>query len=239
MSVGFGEFVLDPEAHRLVRGESEVHLTPKAWELLDLLVCSRPRAVSKTEIRRTLWPDAHVGNGSLTVLASELRSALGDQVREPRYIRTVFGYGYAFAADASEKRPEGEKQDDSAPRVVWGRRVLPLARGDNVLGRAADVSVHIDDDSVSRRHAVIRVADGAVTLEDLQSKNGTWVADEKVDGAVSLRDGDAFALGEVALLFRSSSQAGPTATAPPREGDRGQAAPPSRSRGQGASHASS
>jgi DNA-binding winged helix-turn-helix (wHTH) protein len=212
MSVRFGEFVLDPEAHRLLRGESEVRLTPKAWTLLELLVSSRPRAVSKTEIRRTLWPDAHVGDGSLTVLTSEIRSALGDRARESRFIRTVFGYGYAFAASASEQEPQAERPDGSAPRVVWGRRVLPLARGENVLGRAGDVSVHIDDVSVSRHHAVLRVADGTVTLEDLQSKNGTWVANEKVDGAVGLRDGDVFTLGEVALLFRFSPQAGPTAT---------------------------
>jgi DNA-binding winged helix-turn-helix (wHTH) protein len=213
MSVSFGEFVLDPEAHRLLRGESEVRLTPKAWTLLELLVSSRPRAVSKTEIRRTLWPDAHVGDGSLTVLASELRSALGDRARESRYIRTVFGYGYAFAASASEEGPEAERHDGAAPRVVWGRRVLPLARGENVLGRAIDAPVFIDDASVSRRHAVIRIADGGVTIEDLQSKNGTWVANERVDGAVSLRDGDVVALGEVALLFRSSPREGPTATA--------------------------
>ena len=97
MPVCFGPFVLDLETRQLHREGQEVHLTPKAWELLELLVRSRPRAVSKTAIKRRLWPDAQVGPGSLTVLVAELRSALGDDAHEPRYIRTVFGHGYAFA----------------------------------------------------------------------------------------------------------------------------------------------
>ena len=214
MPVRFGEFVFDPEARRLLRGEHEVHLTPKAWELLELLVRSRPRAVSKTEVRQKLWPDAHVGEGSLTVLASELRSALGDNGREQRYVRTVFGHGYAFAAEATEDRAApAERGNDSVPRIVWGRRVLPLAEGENVLGRDEDVAIHIDDASVSRHHAVIRVSMGAATLEDLGSKNGTWVADKRVETPLTLEDGDVFALGEVALVFRRSPQVGPTATA--------------------------
>ena len=214
MAVRFGEFVFDTEAHRLLRGKEEVHLTPKAWELLELLVRSRPRAVSKTEVRQKLWPDAHVGEGSLTVLTSELRSALGDSAREQRYVRTVFGHGYAFAAEATDDTPPPPSAaSGTLPRVVWGRRVLPLGEGENLLGRDDDVTLHIDDASVSRHHAVIRVSNGAATLEDLGSKNGTWVAERKVEAPVTLEDGDVFALGEVALLFRRSPQVGPTATA--------------------------
>ena len=214
MAVRFGEFVFDPEAHRLLRAEHEVHLTPKGWELLELLVRARPRAVSKTEIRRSLWPDAHVGEGSLTVLAAEVRAALGDNGREQRYVRTVFGFGYAFAGEAAEDASGPPRPNDGAvPRVVWGKRVLPLAEGDNVLGRDDDVTVHVDDASVSRHHAVIRVGNGTATLEDLGSKNGTWVADERVEKPMPLEDGAVFALGEVALVFRRSPQVGPTATA--------------------------
>ena len=83
----------------------EIHLAPRAFDLLVLLVQARPRAVSKTEIKRRLWPDTHVGAGSLTVLTAELRAALGDDARDPRYIRTVFGHGYAFAGEAVEEAP--------------------------------------------------------------------------------------------------------------------------------------
>jgi len=214
MAVRFGEFVFDPEARRLLRGEDEVHLTPKGWEMLQLLLRARPRAVSKTEVRRTLWPDSHVGQGSLTVLVSELRSALGDNGHAQRYIRTVFGYGYAFVGETSESSSSTtEPGDGPVPRVVWGRRVLPLAEGGNVLGRESDVAVRLDHASVSRHHAVIHVAHGEATVEDLGSKNGTWVAGRRVGAPVPLVDGDIIVLGEMAVLFRHSAQEGPTATA--------------------------
>ena len=212
MPVRFGEFVLHPEAHWLRCQGREVHLTPRAWELLVLLVRARPRAVSKTEIKRRLWPDTHVGAGSLTVLTAELRAALGDEAREPRYIRTVFGHGYAFSAKAIEEAPPAPATG-ALPRVVWGRRVLPLVEGDNVLGRDEEASIHLDDPSVSRRHALIRVRGDEITIEDLGSKNGTYVKEKRLDDPARLEDGDIFALGELALLFRSSALPGPTATA--------------------------
>ena len=91
--------------------------------------------------------------------------------------------------------------------------MLPLVEGDNVLGRDEDATLRIDDPSVSRRHAVVRVRGGEASLEDLGSKNGTFLKDTRVEASVALEDGDVFALGEVALLFRSSPLAGATATA--------------------------
>ena len=101
----------------------------------------------------------------------------------------------------------------SAPRIVWGRRVLPLTEGDNVLGRDEDVAIHIDDASVSRHHAVVRVRGDEVTIEDLGSKNGTFLKDARLEGVTRLEDGDVFAVGELALLLRTGPLPGPTATA--------------------------
>lgn len=213
MSDRLGEFAFEPEARRLLRDGIEVHLTPMAWELLLLLVRARPRAVSKVEIRRALWPDTHVGEGSLTVLMSELRSALGDSARRQSYIRTVQGYGYAFATEVDGGQGGGAPPCGPLPRVVWGRRILPLAQGENILGRDGDTTVHLDDASVSSHHAVIRVQGDSAILEDLGSQTGTYVAEERVQSPVPLQDGDVFALGEVALLFRNSAQAGQAATA--------------------------
>lgn len=132
-------------------------------------------------------PDTHVGDGSLTVLVSELRSALGDGAREPRYIRTVQGFGYAFAAEATDVPPTSSGPGGgSLPRVVWGRRVLPLVEGDNVLGRDEDATIRIDDASVSRRHAVLRVRGDEATLEDLGSKNGTYLREKRVEASARL-----------------------------------------------------
>ena len=216
MRVRFGSFVLDSDTRQLYRDGREVHLTPKAWELLELLLGARPRAVSKTAIKQRLWPEAHVGAGSLTVLMAELRTGLGDDAQHPTWIRTVFRYGYAFAGEAADEAAGGPEVtvplSRPAPRVVWGRRVLPLVEGENVLGRGEDVSVRIDAPGISRRHALIRVQGGEATLEDLGSKNGTHLRGGRLESPVSLRDGEVFVLGEVALLFRSGSLAGTTAT---------------------------
>jgi DNA-binding winged helix-turn-helix (wHTH) protein len=218
MCVGFGPFVLDSDTRQLRREGREVHLTPKAWELLELLVRSRPRAVSKTAIRRRLWPDAHVGAGSLTVLMAELRTGLGDDARHPTWIRTVFRYGYAFAGEAADEAVggpgPGAPSSQPVPRVVWGRRVLPLAEGQNVMGRDEDATLRIDAPGISRRHALIRVRGGEATLEDLDSKNGTYLRGGRLDRPVVLRDGEVFVLGEVALVFRTGPLGGTTVTAP-------------------------
>jgi DNA-binding winged helix-turn-helix (wHTH) protein len=215
MPVRFGPFVLDLETRELHREGQEIHLTPKGWELLDLLVRSRSRAVSTTAIKRRLWPDAHVGPGSLTVLVAELRTALGDDARQPTWIRTVYRYGYAFKGEVVDEAVGGPAvASEPAPRVLWGRRVLPLAEGENVLGRDDDVTVRVDAPGISRRHALIRVSGGEATLEDLGSKNGTYLRGSRLDVPVALQDGDVFVLGEVALVFRSGVLAGPTATAP-------------------------
>jgi DNA-binding winged helix-turn-helix (wHTH) protein len=218
MPVRFGPFVLDLETRQLHREGREVHLTPKAWELLELLVRSRPRAVSKTAIKRHLWPDAQVGAGSLTVLVAELRTSLGDDAHHPTWIRTLPRFGYAFAGEASDETAGGVGSAASpagpAPRVVWGRRVLPLVEGENVMGRDEDVTLRIDAPGISRRHALIRVLEAESTLEDLGSKNGTYLRSRRLDGPVPLQDGDVFVLGEVTLVFRSGPLAGPTATAP-------------------------
>jgi DNA-binding winged helix-turn-helix (wHTH) protein len=60
----FSEFVLDADRRQLFRRGEEIRLGPKAYELLDLLIRSNPRAVSKSQIRRRLWPDVSVGGES-------------------------------------------------------------------------------------------------------------------------------------------------------------------------------
>jgi DNA-binding winged helix-turn-helix (wHTH) protein len=218
MPVRFGPFELDSETRRLQREGRDVHLTPKAFELLELLVRSRPRAVSKTAIKRALWPHAHVGAGSLTVLVAEVRGGLADDARRSTWIRTLFGYGYAFAGEATDERigeaAPGAASSRPAPRVVWGHRTLPLVEGENVLGRDDDVGIRVDAAGISRRHALIRVRGGEVTIEDLGSKNGTHLRGGRVGTPAPLQDGDVFVLGEVALVFRSTPLGGSTATAP-------------------------
>ena len=214
MKVRFGEFLLDTDSRQLFKEGAEVHLQPKTFELLELLVRTRPKALTKQHIRGQLWPDTVVGEASLTVAVAELRAALGDDAKEPRFVRTVYAFGYAFGGEAEAEGARGTPARGVALRILWEKRVIPLVEGENVLGRDEDATVRIDAPGVSRRHARIRVSGGEATIEDLGSKNGTYLADGQppITGPTSLPDDSRFRLGRVLLVFRSSPEAGSTMT---------------------------
>src|SRR5262245_14273162 len=96
MRVAFGDFVLDTDCRELRRGLEPVRLSPKALQLLQILVTERPRALSKADLQDRLWPETFVVEKNLANLISEVREALGDDPSNPRFIRTVPRYGYAF-----------------------------------------------------------------------------------------------------------------------------------------------
>jgi hypothetical protein len=195
----FGDFVFDPARHELRCGARLVHLAPKAFQLLTLLVEERSRVVSKEEIHRRLWPGRTPSESSLARVTSELRAALGDEAGQPRFVRTVHGSGYAFVGTDTDPppRPKG------VCRLAWGNRRIRLAEGPNTIGRAQNAVVTIDSGRVSRQHARITVTMGRAVLEDLGSKNGTFVGTRRIDAPTELQDGDEIGVGPVCLRFES------------------------------------
>ena len=221
MRFSFAEFVLDTAARRLLREGRDVHLEPKAFEFLELLVARRPEAVGKSEIQRRLWPETFVSESSLTGLAAQVRKGLGDDRLQERFLRTVHGFGYAFSANAVAIA-SGAPEHGPSGKLVFEEVVFPLAPGENVLGRSQEASVRIAAPGVSRRHARIVVREGSTTLEDLGSKNGTFLGEERIEGVVGLGDGDRIRLGRQLLIFRSADASAPTRTESPSRGsDRG------------------
>jgi DNA-binding winged helix-turn-helix (wHTH) protein len=211
--VRFDQFVLDPGTRELRRGAELVHLTPKAFDLLALLIEQRPRAVAKAAIHEHLWPRTFVADSNLAVLVAELRAALGDAPRRPMFIRTVHGFGYAFCASA--ETPSQSEAQALAASICWlipPRQRVSLHDGENIVGRHPKSDVWIDAHSVSRRHARIHVAAPEATLEDLGSRNGTWLKDDRIQGAQSLQDGDRIRFGSVPFTFRVWSDGGSTGT---------------------------
>lgn len=196
-----GEFVLDVATRQLRQGVREIELSPKAFRLLHVLAESSPRALSKAELQEKVWPDTFVSEANLSVLVSELRRALRDDPRSPALLRTVYGYGYALEdvdADAAGTSTRGA----SRFLILWERRRRRLPEGETIVGRGHDADVVLDDASVSRHHARIVAWDGVVTIEDLKSKNGTFVADLAVTTPSRLQDGDLLRLGAVSVRFR-------------------------------------
>jgi DNA-binding winged helix-turn-helix (wHTH) protein len=208
-----GEFTFDQDARQLLRAGKEVHVSPKAFELLKILVEHRPRALSKTELHQQLWPDTFVSDGNLASLVAEIREALDDNARTPRFIRTAQRFGYAFCGQVADVTDVAPAKD--ATVVYWllrdGKRI-PLTPGENVLGRDAEGGIGIDSVTVSRRHACIRIAGTTATIEDLDSKNGTFVGGKQVSTPVPLNDGDEIRTGSVVMRFRMASPKGSTAT---------------------------
>lgn len=206
MRVCLGDVTLDTDEHVLLVRGRECPLSPKAFQLLTLLVESRPRVVSKEAISEALWPSTFVSEGNLSVLVAEVRKALGESGRGRGLVRTVHGLGYAVTAEASGGAREAEL-------LVWLEdRALPLREGENVLGRGTECSVRVDRDTVSRRHARILVADGEAVLEDLESKNGTFLGGRRVTGRAPLACGDVIGLGKVVLKFGARDGARSTRT---------------------------
>jgi len=202
--ISFGEFTLDTESREFFRDGQAVHISPKAFLLLEVLLERRPAAVPKTVLKDRLWPSSHVSEASLASLVAELRSALADDAREPRFIRTVHTYGYAFCgtADAPPAVAASGRRDERICRLVWRDREITLAEGENLLGRDRQAVVWIDSATVSRRHARIVVNDGEAVIEDLGSRNGTSVGGQKIHGVVRLADGDRLRLGAATMTFR-------------------------------------
>jgi DNA-binding winged helix-turn-helix (wHTH) protein len=208
--VQFGDCTLDSDTRELFRGAKPVHLSPKAFRLLELLLEARPRALAKNEIHEKVWPDAVVSEATLASLIAEIREAVGDTGKGGRIIRTIHGFGYAFAGEArdsgSGRRPE------SSWRLFWEEHQISLPEGETILGRDHLAGVCIHSEKVSRRHARLVVEKDRILLEDLGSKNGTYFRDKRISAPVSLVDGDEFRIGSTKILVRAITDGHSTQT---------------------------
>jgi DNA-binding winged helix-turn-helix (wHTH) protein len=200
----FGDFELETGARRLLQGNAEVHLSPKAFELLVALLTRRPNAVSKRQLHDALWPSTFVADSNLAALVNELRGALGDEAVRPRFVRTVPRFGYAFCGDVTEL--QGSAANPSEGLSCWlilETSRIQLVEGENVVGRDPGLGVWIDLPTMSRRHARILISDNEARLEDIGSKNGTCLRGKRIRGPELLRDRDAILFGSVQVTFRA------------------------------------
>jgi DNA-binding winged helix-turn-helix (wHTH) protein len=199
---------IDVGARVVQRDGKLVHLSPKAFDLLLMLVAAQPNAVARDRLQTALWPGIHVSETSLPVLVTQLRKALGGDA-----VRNVHSIGYAFAGTALVSGDAAASTAAPALRLVWKRKTFDLPQGVSIVGRDRGCTIRMDADSVSRQHARLRVSGAALTIEDLDSKNGTWVAGERIAAAVPLADGARVQIGsewvrvEVALDERSTRTA--------------------------------
>jgi len=212
-----------PSLGRIVRGQRTVHIQPKLMDALVYMAERQGELVTKQEIIDAVWKQEFVANAVLTRAISELRKALGDDGAERRYIETIPKRGYRLIAEVRfEVQNAGQATGEDPPLetllarsdeplvlgpdvrccLVYGGELLPLADGDYIIGRGLDASVAVRKVGVSRHHALIAVRSGTATIEDLASKNGTIVSGTRIDGRVTLCDGDRISIGDAYLFYR-------------------------------------
>lgn len=201
MRISFGDVVLDSGTRQMWRAGQPVHISNKAFDLLTLLVSRRPDAVTKADIHRHLWQDTFVSETNLPTLIAEIREAIGDDARQMRYIRTIHRFGYAFQSLESGA-PVVNQAPAAAAWLVGAASRVALVEGENLLGRESDDVVPLESPTISRRHARIVVRGDRATVEDLGSKNGTYVNGVRVSAATAVGDGDVVRVGDLVYTFR-------------------------------------
>jgi hypothetical protein len=208
VSVSFGPFEVDSDRRLLLKNSGEVHVTRKAFDLLVVLLAEAPRVLSKEELHRRLWPDTFVADATLVSLIKELRRALDDRDSKTPLIRTTHGVGYAFA---------GELRGGLAPSagscwIVAGSRRIVLPDGEHLIGRDPTSAVFLNVAGISRRHARVSVTGTHAVIEDLESKNGTFVNEAAATKPLVLHDGDRIQVGPIVVVYRASASGVSTET---------------------------
>ena len=199
MRLQFDDLTFDSDTRQLWIGKKEVRLSPKAFDLLALLIAQRPKAVSKHEIREHLWPGTFVSDSSLPSLISEIREAIADHRRKPGLLRTLHGFGYAFQAEAAS--PRTAMPPDTAPTgwLIGSTAEVALPPGENIIGREGDGVILVKSSTVSRRHARIAIDSIRRGGRRSRSKNGTYVNDRRVEAPTPVVDGDQIRIRIAAL----------------------------------------
>lgn len=211
-------FTVDAGRRQVINDDGDVlHLTPKAFDLLVMLIEHTPCVVSKGELHERLWPGTFVSDATLAGLVKELRRVLPQDDSQTPLIRTSHGVGYAFCGTATAR---DAPRPVATPWIISGDRRIPLKEGVNLIGRDPASDVWLDAAGISRRHARIVVSGSVAEIEDLGSKNGTMVRDVPLAGSIVLRDGDHIRIGPFAIVYRAASGGMSTVTAVGRDDSR-------------------
>lgn len=134
----FGTFRFDPLNRLLLEGDRRVNLTPKAMEILYVLVQNGDRLTSKEDLMRKVWPDSFVEEANLTVNISALRKLLGETSEGIQYIETVPKSGYRFVAPIKETRTEPPNLSTPLELPVSGRPDFAKRQSNAIQGAVED-----------------------------------------------------------------------------------------------------
>jgi DNA-binding winged helix-turn-helix (wHTH) protein len=209
-----GDWLVEPSLDRITRDGQAVQLRPRAMDVLACLAAAAGKLATKRELIDAVWRTEFVSEHALTQVIAELRSALGDDARHPTYIENIPRRGYRLVSvvtPAAASVPSS--REASLPFKLHGENGdHPLIQGPNIIGRTAEAEICIDRTEVSRCHARIFVAGTTATIEDLGSKNGTYVNGERLEQPTLLNNGDEIWIGRSVARLRFLIEGEPTMT---------------------------
>jgi DNA-binding winged helix-turn-helix (wHTH) protein len=196
-----GNWHIEVTSCELRNGNTVVRLRPKVMDLLAAFVRNPGEVMSKQCLMDIVWPDVTVGDASISVAVGELRDALGDDTDSPTFIETIARRGYRLIAPVDRLENDRDKFGRSRFWLSGAGVERILCQGENVIGRAPEAHIRIESPKVSRLHARIVIDDDVAMVEDMGSKNGTYVGEVRIDGPTPLADGDQLRLGQLAALL--------------------------------------
>ncbi len=208
-----GDWLVEPDLGSISREGTRVRLEPKVMDVLQCLSMRAGELITKRELTDCVWQVEFISDNRLTRAIADLRRALGDDASTPQYVETIPTRGYRLVVEVSPS-PSGDLVHETASRfkLEGADRSFTLKEGENVIGRGTDVDIRIDSEWASRRHAKIVVHGQQATVEDLGSKNGTYVRGTRVDEEMELTDGDEIGVGRGVVLLRFVVSLGTTRT---------------------------
>ena len=151
--IAFDRFSLDLVNECLWRGSEEIKIGPKAFAVLNYLLNRSGQLVTKEELLNAVWPETFVGDAVLKVTVRQLREALDDDPKSPRFIETAHRRGYRFIGESiAEPAPPKQQviQDDSHFRHIPFGRVLDLRRCGGTRGGAGAIATLAPEDAARR-----------------------------------------------------------------------------------------
>jgi TolB-like protein len=165
--ISFGTFRFDPRSGRLWSGETELRLTPKAGAVLSTLLARAGEPVSKEALFESVWPNTVVSDDALTSCIQELRRALSDDPREPRFIETRHRRGYRFIAALSAAEDHTRALlPPAVSSLTSGKPTIAVLPFKNISGDAGQdyFSEGITEDiitALSRHRSLLVIARGS------------------------------------------------------------------------------
>jgi hypothetical protein len=183
-------------------------------DVLTALAFTAGKLVSKRDLIDEVWRTEFVSDHALTQVIAELRAALGDNAGNPSFIENIPRRGYRLVAPMIPIADSVHSSHGvSMPfKLETDDGTRPLTQGQNVIGRTDEADICVDKTEVSRCHAMITVQGTSAVIEDLGSKNGTYVNGRQIDGPTTLNNGDEIWIGRSVARMRFLIEGEPTKT---------------------------